>query len=147
MTKTPLIYSVSYFNLGACTFIWGAKSTKSSRGDGTGYISHFLYTWFAHVVWILEQVNKEVLGRHKAHGRFSLWCKNNTDETRTLVQRISYIGWPPYAVALNNWGKWRFVKSIRHLKRSNEKVRRRYNLVKRDTEYFSIRHQKSWHDG
>jgi len=23
---------------------------------------------------------------------------------------------------LNNWGKWRFVKSIRHLKRSNKKV-------------------------
>jgi len=59
-------------------------------------MSYFLYeyAWFAHVACILKQVNKEILGRHKAHGRFSLLCKNNTDETRALVQRNSnYISW------------------------------------------------------
>jgi len=37
---------------------------------------------------MLGRVNKEILGRHEAHGRFSLLCKNDTDETRTLVQRL-----------------------------------------------------------
>jgi len=58
-------------------------------------MSYFLYAWFAHVVCILEQVNKEILGRREAHGRFSVLCKNNTDETRALVQHTNYIGWSP----------------------------------------------------
>jgi len=52
-------------------------------------MSYFLYAWFAHIVCMLEQVNKKLLGRHEAQGRFSLLCKNNTDETRTMVQRFN----------------------------------------------------------
>jgi len=37
LTKTPLIYSVSCFNLGGLGVLFGgAKSTKDPRGDGTG---------------------------------------------------------------------------------------------------------------
>jgi len=58
-----------------------------------------LYASSAHYVCILELVNIENLGRHEAHGRFLLLCKNNTDEKRTLVQRISnYI----YEITTNN---------------------------------------------
>ena len=32
---------------------------------------------------------KKILGHHKAHGRFSLLRKNNTDEMNKLVQRIN----------------------------------------------------------
>jgi len=34
---TSLMYSVSHFNLGAWSFVWGDKSTKAPRGDGTGF--------------------------------------------------------------------------------------------------------------
>jgi len=37
MTKIPLTYSVSYFNLGGLGALFGgAKPTKDPRGDGTG---------------------------------------------------------------------------------------------------------------
>jgi len=40
LTKISLIYSASYFNLGgAWSFVWGAKSTKAPRGDGTDFIA------------------------------------------------------------------------------------------------------------
>jgi len=32
-------------------------------------MSYFLYAWFAHFVYILEQVNQEILGRHGTHTR------------------------------------------------------------------------------
>jgi len=35
LTKTPLIYSVSRFNLGSWALFRGAKPTKAPRGDGT----------------------------------------------------------------------------------------------------------------
>jgi len=35
LTKTPLIYSVSCFNLGGLELCLGAKLTKTPRGDGT----------------------------------------------------------------------------------------------------------------
>jgi len=36
LTKTPLIDSVSCFNLGAWSFVWGGLSPpKPPRGDGT----------------------------------------------------------------------------------------------------------------
>jgi len=61
-------------------------------------LSYFLYAWFARVVCILEQVNKEILGCHEAHRRLTLLCKYNADETRALVERINnYISWSlPY---------------------------------------------------
>jgi len=31
LTKTPLIYSISYSNLGSWSFVWGAKPTKPPR--------------------------------------------------------------------------------------------------------------------
>ena len=34
--KNPLIYNVSYFNLGDLEFRLGDKPTKAPRGDGTG---------------------------------------------------------------------------------------------------------------
>jgi len=87
-------------------------------------VSYFLYTCFAHIVCILEQVNKNILGRHEAHGWFSLLCKNDTDETRTLVQRINNISvGHSHAGAFIIEEKRRFVKSSRHLKRSDKKVR------------------------
>jgi len=46
--------------------------------------SYFLYAWFAHIVCILDQVNKEILGRHETQGKLY-----NTDKTRALVQRIN----------------------------------------------------------
>jgi len=52
---------------------------------------YFLYAWFAHMVCILEQVSKEIVGHHKAHGKFSLLCKTNNDERRTLTQCINNI--------------------------------------------------------
>jgi len=37
LTKTPLIYSVSYFSLeGLGALFGGIKPTKATRGDGTG---------------------------------------------------------------------------------------------------------------
>ena len=47
-------------------------------------LSYFLYAWFADIVCILDQVNKEILGRHETQGKL---C--NTDKTRALVQRIN----------------------------------------------------------
>ena len=36
LTQTPLVYSVSRFNLGGIgALFWGAKPTKTPRGDGT----------------------------------------------------------------------------------------------------------------
>jgi len=57
------------------------------------YMSCFLYAWFAHIVWILEVIEEEqekILRHHETHGRFSLLWKNNTDETRILVQHIKH---------------------------------------------------------
>ena len=34
--KNPLIYNVSYFNLGDLELLWGDKPTKAPRSDGTG---------------------------------------------------------------------------------------------------------------
>jgi len=40
LTKIPLIYGVSSFNLGGSwSFAWGAKPAKDPRGDETGTIS------------------------------------------------------------------------------------------------------------
>jgi len=52
-------------------------------------MSYFFDAWFAHFVCILEQVNKEILGRHETQGKLSLLCKNNTEKTRALIQRIN----------------------------------------------------------
>jgi len=52
-------------------------------------LSYFLYAWFAPIACILEQVNKEFLGRHETQGKLLLLCKNNTDKMRTVVQRIN----------------------------------------------------------
>jgi len=72
-------------------------------------MSYVLYACFAHVVWILEVIeklkeNKKILGPHEAHEKFSLLCKNYADETRALVQHIfnNYISWSPSYGALNN---------------------------------------------
>jgi len=45
LTKTPLIYSVSRFNLeGAWSFVWGDKPTKAPRGDGTAVLKNVFVT-------------------------------------------------------------------------------------------------------
>jgi len=49
---------------------------------------YFLYAWFTHVVCILQQVNKDIVGRHEAHGRFSLHWYNasTTYQLVTVIQ-------------------------------------------------------------
>ena len=36
LTKTPLIYSISYFYWGAGSFVWGDNGTKTPHGNETG---------------------------------------------------------------------------------------------------------------
>jgi len=71
---------------------------KAGFGDWrfTSYIPYFLYAWFPHFVCILDQVNKEILWRHEARGRYPLPGKENFDETHTPIQRVNYyISWSP----------------------------------------------------
>jgi len=50
LTKTPLIYSVSRFNLGELGDLFGeAKPTKAPRGDGTVSRSTDIFTKFNEV--------------------------------------------------------------------------------------------------
>jgi len=61
--------------------------------------------------------------RHKAHGRFLLLQKSNADEMRTPKQCTNnYFSWSPSYRSVVIEDKWRFVKSIRHLKRSEINV-------------------------
>jgi len=54
-------------------------------GLSINVLLYFLYVWFACIVCILEQVNKEILGRHETQGKFLLLCENNADKTRALA--------------------------------------------------------------
>ena len=42
LVKIPLIYSVSYFNLGDSVFVWGLNPSNPLRGNGT--VSHLTST-------------------------------------------------------------------------------------------------------
>jgi len=94
-------------------------------------MSYFLYAWFAHFICILDQVTRENLGCHEAHGRFSLLCK------KKLMRRVHWYNASTtisaghhHTGALNNCGKMKICKSIRHLKRLDKKVRWRYTTWK-----------------
>ena len=69
LTKTPLIYNVSRFNLGVLgTLFGGLRPPKPPRGDGTAYKSNST-TALSEGVHLLCSRNKLTL-RHKADSTF-----------------------------------------------------------------------------
>ena len=63
--RTPLIYSFSYFNLGACSFVWGAKPTKDPPvATGLGRTRNL---WdYAQHSGATKQISKFALQRHRS---------------------------------------------------------------------------------
>ena len=74
-----------------------------------------------------------------AHGRISLLCKNNVDETSTLIQRINNcISWSPPYRSVNNWGKTKICKKHQTFEEIGQKSKMKmHNVARSDADYFS----------
>ena len=87
--KTPLIYSVSYFNLGELgALLGGTTSTKVSRGDATGVVPQFIKEQNADVVEMSSVNNLRFLGlsRSRNSDRFPRHSSTDSIIKRSLTR-------------------------------------------------------------